>query len=141
METDAAFLHQRSSEESQTTAAGFSIAAHTQSQNTITGCCISQKTEGSSERPATDEANKSSRGASGKRASLCSTDSVKPEERESRDEDDLPEEQIFRNPEHNNRPPLVLLREIDKDGNEKVISDHSTSAGFIFQNSLMYELD
>ncbi|KAF7668698.1 hypothetical protein LDENG_00298410 [Lucifuga dentata] len=60
--------------------------------------------------------------------------------REDTDEDDLTTEQIFKNSEHENKP-LVLLREIDEDGNEMVISDHSTSAGFIFQNSLMYELD
>ncbi|KAM7403117.1 hypothetical protein PAMA_003844 [Pampus argenteus] len=48
------------------------------------------------------------------------------------DEDDLPIEK---------KPPPVLLREIDQDGNETVISDHSTSAGFVFQNSLLYELD
>lgn len=44
----------------------------------------------------------------------------------------------------NKTPPVtppVLLREIDKDGNETVISDHSTSAGFTFQNTLMFELD
>ncbi|KAG8013351.1 Protein kintoun [Nibea albiflora] len=38
-------------------------------------------------------------------------------------------------------PPPVILREIDTDGNEEIISDHSTSAGFVFQNSLMFELD
>ncbi|KAM7375903.1 hypothetical protein PAMP_005665 [Pampus punctatissimus] len=48
------------------------------------------------------------------------------------DEDDLPTEK---------KPPPVLLRETDQDGNETVISDHSTSAGFVFQNSLLYELD
>ncbi|XP_054653660.1 protein kintoun isoform X2 [Dunckerocampus dactyliophorus] len=44
-------------------------------------------------------------------------------------------------PEPDKRQPPVLLREIDKDGNVTVVSDHSTSAGFLFQNSLMYELD
>ncbi|XP_035530673.1 protein kintoun [Morone saxatilis] len=50
---------------------------------------------------------------------------------------------VFQTAEHDDssRPPSGLLREIDKDGNEKVISDHSTSAGFVFQNSLMFELD
>lgn len=92
--------------------------------------------------PPTDEANKPSRGGSGNR--LCSeeraTSSVK-QERENVDKDDLPTEQIFHNPDRGNKPPPVLLREIDKDGNEKIISDHSTSAGFTFQNTLMYELD
>lgn len=93
----------------------------------------------------TDDANKSSRGGSGSRAGLCSeelaTGSAE-EERENMDEDDLPTEQIFQTPEHDDdKPPPVFLREIDKDGNAKVISNHSTSAGFIFQNSLMYELD
>lgn len=50
------------------------------------------------------------------------------------DEDDLPTE-------HDNKPPPVVLREIDEDENEKIISDHSTSAGIIFQNTLVYELD
>ncbi|XP_029900764.1 protein kintoun [Myripristis murdjan] len=55
------------------------------------------------------------------------------------DEDDLMTEQTF--PVHHTSPPPVVLREIDEDRNERVISDHSTSAGFIFQNSLLYELD
>ncbi|XP_035850684.1 protein kintoun [Sander lucioperca] len=136
VETDAAFLHLRSTEESQS-----SIAANTYSRNNIKDCCTSQE---SSKMPATDEASNSSRGGSGNRATFFSEEramgSVK-RERESVDEDDLLTEQIFHNPEHGNKPPPVLLREIDKDGNEKIISDHSTSAGFIFQNSLMYELD
>ncbi|KAJ3613511.1 hypothetical protein NHX12_019759 [Muraenolepis orangiensis] len=37
------------------------------------------------------------------------------------------------------RPPL--LREVDESGKEIIISDHSTSAGLSFQNSLRYELD
>ncbi len=113
METDAAFLRHRSSEESQTTAAE------------------------SGEMPATDGANKSSRGGSGDGVSLLSeglaTGSAKPDGKENTDEDELPKERI--------KPPPVLLREIDKDGNETVISDHSTSAGFVFTNTLMYELD
>lgn len=60
---------------------------------------------------------------------------------EDADEDDLTAEQIFNGSAHDTKPPPALLREIDADGNETVISDHSTSAGFIFQNSLMYELD
>lgn len=75
---------------------------------------------------------------------LCSeelaAESEKQEETDNVDEDDLPSEQIFQRHD-NHKPPPVLLREIDKDGNETIISDHSTSAGFTFQNSLMYELD
>ncbi|XP_061824368.1 protein kintoun [Nerophis lumbriciformis] len=44
-------------------------------------------------------------------------------------------------PKPDKKQPLVLLREIDKDGKVTVVSDHSTSAGFLFHNSLMYELD
>ncbi|XP_070776482.1 protein kintoun [Enoplosus armatus] len=132
VETETAFLHHGSSEESQTTVS--STPAFTQSQNNTKDCCISQRTDESSKTPATDEATKLSRGGSGDRVTLFPEDlgagSGQPEARE---EDDLPE--------HNNKPPPALFREIDKDGNEKVISDHSTSAGFIFQNSLMYELD
>nr|XP_057947364.1 protein kintoun [Doryrhamphus excisus] len=43
--------------------------------------------------------------------------------------------------EPDKRHPPVFLKEIDKDGNVTVVSDHSTSAGFHFLNSLMYELD
>ncbi|XP_032356593.1 protein kintoun [Etheostoma spectabile] len=135
VETDAAFLHLRTTEESQS-----SVAANTSSRNSMKDCCPSQE---SSKMPATDEANDSSRGSSGNRATFFSEDrakgSVKREERES--VDDLLTGQIFHNPGHGNKPPPVLLREIDEDGNEKIISDHSTSAGFIFQNTLMYELD
>ncbi|XP_029317173.1 protein kintoun-like [Cottoperca gobio] len=121
VETDAAFLHHRSSETS--------IAANTQMKKR----CISEEP---SKMPATEDANKSSRGGSGNRVSLFSE-----ELRENVDEDDLQTEQILHNPDADNKPPPVLLREIDKDGNETIISDHSTSAGFVFQNSLMYELD
>lgn len=130
METDAALQHHRSSEESQTSAAASPVPAPTQSQDSVRGCCISQRTEESSETPTTDEANKG--GSEGGEATCSANENV--------DEDDLPTEQIFQNPVRD-KPPPALLREIDEDGNEKVISDHSTSAGFIFQNSLMYELD
>ncbi|XP_068616323.1 protein kintoun-like, partial [Brachionichthys hirsutus] len=59
------------------------------------------------------------------------------EARTTSDEEDIPTAQ---SPEPENGPPSIL-REMDKHGNEKVISDHSTSAGFTFQNALMYELD
>ncbi|XP_070835885.1 protein kintoun [Chaetodon trifascialis] len=135
VDTDAEFLHHRSS-----------MPADTQTQSDIKVCCISQDAEESSNMPETGEANESSRGGSGSRVGLCSeeqaTGSAEEEEGDNTDEDDLPTEQVFQTPEHDDvKPPPVFLREIDKDGNEKLISDHSTSAGFIFQNSLMYELD
>ncbi|XP_034419078.1 protein kintoun [Cyclopterus lumpus] len=95
VETDAAFLNHKSSEETQT-----STAAEPHGQN-----------------------------------------KMKQVGRKNTDPDDPPKVQILHKPERDNEPPPVLLREIDKDGNEKIISDHSTSAGFIFQNSLIYELD
>ncbi|XP_035280976.1 protein kintoun [Anguilla anguilla] len=51
------------------------------------------------------------------------------EERVELDEDDVP---------FDNQPLPVVLREINGD---EVISDHTTSAAFTFQNSLLYELD
>ncbi|XP_054470360.1 protein kintoun [Anoplopoma fimbria] len=113
VETDAAFLNLSSSEESQT-----STAAEPQSQNDIEDCCISGNMV--TEEPFMGSGEQ--------------------QEGKNIDQDDLPTVQILK-PEQDNKPPPVLLREIDKDGNEKIISDHSTSAGFIFQNSLMYDLD
>uniref|UniRef100_A0A3B4V6V6 Protein kintoun n=1 Tax=Seriola dumerili TaxID=41447 RepID=A0A3B4V6V6_SERDU len=131
LEADATFLNHTSSEESYTTAAITAsptpAVATTSNHNTVKDCCISQGTEA----PATDKANESSR----------VSDSGKQEETKDMDEDDLPKEEIFQTGEHDNKSPPALLREIDKDGNETVISDHSTSVGFIFQNSLIYELD
>lgn len=69
------------------------------------------------------------------------TGSVGHEEEKNADRHDLPAARILHKAERGNQPPPGSLREIDDDGNEKIISDHSTSAGFIFQNSLMYELD
>ncbi|XP_056151363.1 protein kintoun [Lampris incognitus] len=62
-------------------------------------------------------------------------------EKEDMDEDDLQVEQTFAMEDHNEKPLPVLLREIDENGEETVICDHSTRAGFAFQNSLLYELD
>ena len=62
-------------------------------------------------------------------------------EEEDIDEDDIPQEQTFPPPDCNRKPPPTLLRETNEDGEETVISDHSTSAGITFQNSLLYELD
>ncbi|KAJ0008935.1 hypothetical protein NQD34_016349 [Periophthalmus magnuspinnatus] len=41
----------------------------------------------------------------------------------------------------NTSVPLVLLREVREDGSQCVISDHVTTAGFSFHNSLLFELD
>ncbi|XP_056250225.1 protein kintoun [Seriola aureovittata] len=131
LEADATFLNHTSSEESHTTAAITAsptpAVATTSNHDTVKDCCISQGTE----VPATDKANESIR----------VSDSGKQEETKDMDEDDLPTEEIFQTAERDNKSPPALLREIDKDGNETVISDHSTSVGFIFQNSLIYELD
>lgn len=62
-------------------------------------------------------------------------------QKQDMDEDNLPAEQDFHKQEPGNEPPPAVLTEIDEDGNETIISDHSTSAGFTFQNSLIYELD
>lgn len=90
------------------------------------------------ETSAKDDAVESSRGASG---NMVKRSGEQVEEREDIDEDDLPTEQIFHHPERGSKHPPVVLREVDKDGNETIISDHTTSAGFIFQNTLMFELD
>ena len=85
---------------------------------------VSQGTEVS----APDTANEPGGGGSGEQS-----------KRDNLDEDNLDTEQIFQTPVRNQEP--ALLREIDEDGKETVLSDHSTSAGFIFHNALMYELD
>ncbi|XP_035465356.2 protein kintoun [Scophthalmus maximus] len=99
------------------------------SHGVVEDCSTSQRTDIAS---ATAEANVSGGGvpASGQQG-----------DGEEVDEDDLPTEQIFPTQEGEDKPPPALLREIGKDEKETVISDHSTSAGFTFQNSLMYELD
>ncbi|KAK2826022.1 hypothetical protein Q5P01_020236 [Channa striata] len=107
------------------------------SHNVVRGGCISKETQEFSKLPASDETNKSNTDL-GNRASLFSEEltmgSAKQEEREDIDEDDLPTK-------HDVKAPPVALREIDEDGNEKIISDHSTTAGINFQNTMMYELD
>lgn len=117
------FLHSRPNK------AVSSIPADTRSQKNAENCNTSQKTVESSKMPETDEACGSEERA---------TSSV---EQENIDEDDLPTGQMFHIPAKGDKPPPVLLREVDKDGKETIISDHSTSAGFTFQNTLMYELD
>uniref|UniRef100_A0A3Q1F6U4 Protein kintoun n=1 Tax=Acanthochromis polyacanthus TaxID=80966 RepID=A0A3Q1F6U4_9TELE len=115
--TDAAILHHASGKESKTpTVASLTpLMTTTISQNNVEDSCISVKSTKISEA---DETRKSSRGDTGEQFSS---------------------EEVAA--EHDNKTPAVLLRETEKDGNEKVISDHSTSAGFIFQNTLLYELD
>uniref|UniRef100_UPI0037E70869 protein kintoun-like n=1 Tax=Semicossyphus pulcher TaxID=241346 RepID=UPI0037E70869 len=144
VEIEAAFLQHSTSEESQVSATAVSFTPD-HSEN-IKDSCISQRSTESSKMPAKEEPNKTSRESSSNVVTLHSeevfTGSEKQEEMERADEDDLWTEQIIRNQEHDgNMAQPVLLREVDEDGNEKVISDHSTSAGFIFENSLMFELD
>ncbi|XP_014857528.1 PREDICTED: protein kintoun [Poecilia mexicana] len=61
------------------------------------------------------------------------------------DEDDLPAHQVLQTLEQKKKPAAVAaawpLREIGADGKETLITDHSTSAGFNFQNNFIYELD
>ncbi|XP_048830841.1 protein kintoun [Brienomyrus brachyistius] len=55
-------------------------------------------------------------------------------------EDDLPTRQGHQSSD--DEPPSVILREIDPgDGRVEVITDHTTSAAFRLQNTLLYELD
>lgn len=63
-----------------------------------------------------------------------------PQKGNDMDEDDPPTGQVLHNQEPGDTPPAILI-EVDEDGKETIISDHSTSAGFTFQNSLIYELD
>ncbi|KAM4542742.1 protein kintoun [Odontesthes bonariensis] len=126
--TDAALQNPTFREESQT-----SFAASTTLSQSGDGAdvCISDEVVKSGD-------TKTSGGDSDRQLTPRSAESVK--QREDTDEDDLPAEQIFQISEHD-EPAPALLREIDTDGNETVIRDHSTAAGFIFQNKLMYELD
>ncbi|XP_008284569.1 protein kintoun [Stegastes partitus] len=127
--TDAATLDHSSGEESKSAAAA--AASFTPSMATTTN--QNNDEDFCSEIPAAEEARKSSRGDEDKQSTVCSEEDV------DVDVDDLPTEQLF--PVSDNKPPPVILREIDEDGKETVISDHSTSAGFVFQNTLLYELD
>lgn len=127
METDAA-LHSESDRDASSV------------QNNVENCGISQQLEELSVMP-----KESSRGGPVNSVTFCSgdgaTSSDKQEEKENMDEDDLPTEQTFHDADHSNKPPPATLREIDHDGSEIIIRDHSTSAGFNFQNTLMFELD
>ncbi|XP_029350295.1 protein kintoun [Echeneis naucrates] len=125
--TDAAFLNQTSSEQSHTATFTSSTKATTSNHDTAKACCSSQVTE----TCASAKANKA----------RTDTGTRNQKEREGMDEDDLPTEPILQIPEHDKKPTPAVLREVDKDGNEKVISDHSTSIQITFQNTLIYELD
>lgn len=133
METGAALFHSKSNRDASSV------------QNNAENCGISQQAEEVGVIPATDEAKDSSRGGSVNSVTFCSgdgaTSSNKQEEKENMDEDDLLTEQTFHDADHGNKPPPAILREIDQDGNEIIIRDHSTSTGFNFQNTLMFELD
>ncbi|XP_044231620.1 protein kintoun [Thunnus albacares] len=131
-------IHAASNQESHTDVVSSKPATtNTSSPNSVEDCCVPERAEESSKAPALDEENKSRLG--GNRVTRFSEEHTLGSEETI--EDDLPTEQIIQNPEPDKKPPPVLLREIDQDGNETVISDHSTSAGFTFQNSLLYELD
>ncbi|XP_053191123.1 protein kintoun-like [Scomber japonicus] len=115
---------------------------YTPSEESHTAAVVVSERAESSEAPAVDKANKSRLG--GNRVVHFSEEPSQSSDNGSEevDEDDLPTEHNIQNPEPDKKlPPPVLLREIDQDGNETIISDHSTSAGFTFQNSLLYELD
>lgn len=69
--------------------------------------------------------------------------SVAGAEEEEVDEDDLPSEQQQQIVcDVRPRQPPVVLRELNpEDGTEVIISDHTTTSAFQFQNSLLYDLD
>lgn len=92
--------------------------------------------------PGADESTEPSGGTSRDEVALCSEEGdTSSQARENMDEDDLPTEQVFHSVDHRSKTPPAVLREIDQDGNEIIISDHRTSAGFTFRNTLMFELD
>ncbi|XP_006786291.1 protein kintoun [Neolamprologus brichardi] len=126
VEQDAAFQNQTSSDEARKTA--------------MDECDTSERVVKSKDTRPTRNVKTSSGGESGQRVTFCSEDVTVGSAKQEMDEDDLQMEQISPVLQRN-KPPPVLLREIDKDGNEIVISDHTSSAGFTFLNTLMYELD
>ncbi|KAL3968892.1 GMP reductase [Sarotherodon galilaeus] len=126
MEQDAAFQNQTSSDEARNTA--------------MDDCDTSERVVKSRDTRPTCNVKTSSGGESGQQVTFCSEDVTVGSAKQEMDEDDLQTEQISPVLQHN-KPLPVLLREIDKDGNEIVISDHTSSAGFTFLNTLMYELD
>ncbi|CAL8290528.1 unnamed protein product [Gadus morhua 'NCC'] len=60
---------------------------------------------------------------------------------EEEHQEDSPPGQNGSEPVFSRKPPQPLLREMDESGQETIISDHATSAGLSFHNSLLYELD
>ncbi|CAL8295978.1 unnamed protein product [Arctogadus glacialis] len=60
---------------------------------------------------------------------------------EEEHQEDSPPGQNGSKPVFSREPPQPLLREMDESGQETIISDHATSAGLSFHNSLLYELD
>ncbi|XP_028994449.1 protein kintoun [Betta splendens] len=130
-EVEAACHIHASSEESQTAAAVSFTMPASSSDHTVKDCSVSQETEEFSTTPGTDGENTE---GSGNRPEDVTAGSGKQQEGEAVDEDDLPAE-------HQDKLPDAVLRETDEHGNETIISDHSTCAGFTFQNTLIYELD
>ncbi|XP_023684113.2 protein kintoun [Paramormyrops kingsleyae] len=69
-----------------------------------------------------------------------SIDGGEVEKEQERVEDDLPTRQGHQSSD--DKPPSVILREIDpRDGRVEDVTDHTTSAAFRLQNTLLYELD
>lgn len=126
VEQDAAFQNQTSSDEARKTA--------------MDECDTSERVVKSKDTRPTRNMKTSSGGESAQWVTFCSEDVTVGSAKQEMDEDDLQTELISPVLQRN-KPPPVLLREIDKDGNEIVISDHTSSAGFTFLNTLMYELD
>lgn len=113
-----------------------------QGEDSAECCSTSAQTHELSMTPGADESTEPSGGTSGEEVALCSEEGdTSSEVRENMDEDDLPTEQTFHSVDYCSRAPPAVLREIDQDGNEIIISDHRTSAGFTFSNTLMFELD
>lgn len=107
-----------------------------QDENSADGRSTWQQNHTLSVTPVLDDSTEPSGGTCGEDVALCSE-----EVKENMDEDDLPTEQTFHGVDHRSKPPPAVLREVDQDGNEIIISDHRTSAGFTFRNTLMFELD
>ncbi|TNM95392.1 hypothetical protein fugu_016475 [Takifugu bimaculatus] len=94
-----------------------------------------------SQQAQESKTDEESGGSSGKEVPEEHPGSPQKQERQDTDEDELPTEQVSQHQQPGDKPPPAVLIEVDEDGRETIISDHSTSAGFTFQNSLIYELD
>lgn len=88
-------------------------------QEEATGYDVSQRAQESK----TDE---ESRESSGKEVPEEPPGSPQKQQRQDRDED----EQVSQHQQPGDTPPPAVLIEVDEDGRETIISDHSTSAGF-----------